>query len=560
MTHSKHLNVLALAVCVACISPTPALAAGGHQGWCIGVGNPHHNSGCTGGSGSNNGHQTNSQPAQVTQTHGGTKPPAQTPTPQTVTVPVVVQPPDQGPSSVTVTSATTMVVPTLPGGTTVDKQNPAKPSAQTQAPAIVLQPTVVAQPPDQGPSSVTATSPAIVVMPTLPGGTTVDKQNPTGPAAHHAPATSTLQVTSVAQPSAQGPSSVMRPPAITVVTQNPGAVIQVNPVTTLSRPRPTANPVIGQVPVLAPAIPTQRPPQPIATPQPQQPTQVAVPLLQPPLPTQQAPQPVATPQPQQPVQVATPLMTPPLPTQQVPQPVATPQPQRPVQVATPLMTPPLPTQQAPQPIATPQPQQPTQVAVPLLQPPIHGVMNPPLQVTTVNPPQPPVVVTQLHSPVLVALNQPTQQVTTVSPPLPSGVVMQPHPLGQVAVNQPTQQVTTLNTARPPLGDQVAQQLALTAGGVSPQMPLVTWVVSSPGRQPSHDLPFRVSMETTPRTTHCLASGFGWRREQLPDGTWRLAGAHPDLRTTDALVRDIPADHHLHSGCVVEVVRRELARK
>lgn len=87
----------------------------------------------------------------------------------------------------------------------------------------------------------------------------------------------------------------------------------------------------------------------------------------------------------------------------------------------------------------------------------------------------------------------------------------------------------------------------------------TWVVPSPGRQPSHDLPFRMSMEIMPRTTHCLASGFGWRREQRPDGTWRLAGAHPDLRTTDVLVRDIPANHHLHSGCVVEVVRREVMK-
>jgi hypothetical protein len=67
------------------------------------------------------------------------------------------------------------------------------------------------------------------------------------------------------------------------------------------------------------------------------------------------------------------------------------------------------------------------------------------------------------------------------------------------------------------------------------------------------------MDTLPRMANCLASGFGWRREQGPDGHWRLAGAHPDLRTMDALVRDIPANHHLHSGCVVEVVRRETAK-
>jgi len=145
------------------------------------------------------------------------------------------------------------------------------------------------------------------------------------------------------------------------------------------------------------------------------------------------------------------------------------------------------------------------------------------------------------------------------PPVKTSWGRSNNPPGQVTVNQPTQQVTMVNTPRPSVGDQVVQPLAQTAGGVRPQMPLVTWVVSSPGRQPSHDLPFRVTMETMPRAAHCLASGFGWRREQLPDGTWRLAGAHPDLRTTDALVRDIPANHHLHSGCVVEVVRRELAR-
>jgi hypothetical protein len=211
------------------------------------------------------------------------------------------------------------------------------------------------------------------------------------------------------------------------------------------------------------------------------------------------------------------------------------------------------------PIATPKPQQPVQLTVPVLQPHIHGLVNPPQQVTTVNPPQPPVVVTQLYPPVLVAVNQPTQQVTTVSPPLPPGVVTQPNPPGQFTVNLPTQQVTMVSTPRPSLEDQAVQPLAQTAGGASPQMPLVTWVVPSPGRQPPHDLPFRVTMETMPRTAHCLASGFGWRREQLPDGTWRLAGAQPDLRTTDALVRDIPANHHLHSGCVVEVVRRELAK-
>lgn len=470
MSHSTHLNALAWAICFAGLSPAFAGSNGGHLGWCIGVGNPHQNHGCTGGA-APSGHQTTSQPPQVTQPTGGTVPSVQTqiPTPQTITVPVGGGTLISDPQGFNTNSAT-VVVPVLPGGTTVDKQNPAKPTAQDRVPSLTLQATSVAQPPSQGPTSVTLPPAITMVVPALPGGTTVDKQNPATPTAHQAPAISTLQATSVAESPAQVPSSVTRPPAITVVTHNSGAVVQVTPVTTLSRPRPIANPVTGQVPVLAPGLPTQQAPQPVATPQPQQPT--------------------------------------------------------------------------------------VHVTAPVLLPPIHVVANPSTQIITVNPPQPPVVVTQLHPPILVAATQPTKLVTTVNPSLSPGLAMQPHSPGLVTLNQLSHPGTTESTPQPPVQDQAVQPQGQTLGE---QMHPATWVVPSPGRQPSHDLPFRMSMEIMPRTTHCLASGFGWRREQRPDGTWRLAGAHPDLRTTDVLVRDIPANHHLHSGCVVEVVRREVMK-
>jgi len=232
------------------------------------------------------------------------------------------------------------------------------------------------------------------------------------------------------------------------------------------------------------------------------------------------------------------MLQPPLPTQPLPQPIATPQPQRPVPVAVPMLQPTLPTPQPQQPVAIPAPLKTELQPPPLKPPPIHIVLNPPTQgAVTMTPARPPVAVerppTVIVLPLIVGGDPQRPPVYPTIPPTDSTVSQ---------VSGPKQ----------PAGEVVAKTQPVLTGSDSGE-----WVVSSPGRQRSHNLPTRVSMDSSPRTVHCLASGFGWRREQMPDGTWRLAGAHPDLRTMDTLVRDIPANHHLHSGCVVEVVRREL---
>lgn len=77
------------------------------------------------------------------------------------------------------------------------------------------------------------------------------------------------------------------------------------------------------------------------------------------------------------------------------------------------------------------------------------------------------------------------------------------------------------------------------------------VPSQPGRQ--RELPsYRTSDGTL---VHCLAGGFGWRYVADADGVVRLAGRLPVLRTTDAIVRDLPANQLMLPECVVSVRRR-----
>ena len=54
---------------------------------------------------------------------------------------------------------------------------------------------------------------------------------------------------------------------------------------------------------------------------------------------------------------------------------------------------------------------------------------------------------------------------------------------------------------------------------------------------------------------CLAGGYGWRYVVGEDGVARLVGRLPILRSTDVIVRDIPANHMMSPECVVVVKPR-----
>jgi hypothetical protein len=82
-----------------------------------------------------------------------------------------------------------------------------------------------------------------------------------------------------------------------------------------------------------------------------------------------------------------------------------------------------------------------------------------------------------------------------------------------------------------------------------------WILPNMGWQKPHLLPTVKGSVDGVAHRQCIASGYGWRREQLPDGSWRMIGVHPQLRTNDAIIRDIPANHYNQSSCMVEVIRR-----
>jgi hypothetical protein len=79
------------------------------------------------------------------------------------------------------------------------------------------------------------------------------------------------------------------------------------------------------------------------------------------------------------------------------------------------------------------------------------------------------------------------------------------------------------------------------------------VTAEPGRQAHHALPtFR-----TPEghLVQCLAGGYGWRYAPGKDGSTRLVGRVPVLRSTDVIVRDVPANQMMSPECAVIVKRR-----
>ena len=248
------------------------------------------------------------------------------------------------------------------------------------------------------------------------------------------------------------------------------------------------------------------------------------------LPTPQKPSVIVAP-PNAPVfvqapQVPAPTLRPSLPPAALPVPQATPRPTRPVPLA-PMLVPPQPVTQT----GTPVPQ-----AIPSAQ--AQAPQSPPLPVPALP---------ALQAQAVVFVRPVPQTPVTASNPRPTGIAQPVRP------ETPGAQVVTSQTTTP---TPTTPSLAGRPGVVMPSS--VPWVVAAPGRQMPHALPTRLDATGTAPTTHCIASGFGWRREQQADGQWRVIGAHPYLRTTEYLVRDIPANHHSHAHCLVEVGRHHPA--
>jgi hypothetical protein len=329
------------------------------------------------------------------------------------------------------------------------------------------------------------------------------------------------QVVQVPQPTGQGGTVVVRPqPQVPVVTVNP--------------PQPLAT---VQAPVSNQLVPMLQPPQPVVVP-PQ--------VVQVPQPTGQGGTLVLTPQPQLPVVT----VNPPQPLAMVQAPVSN--------QLVPMLQPPQPVVVPPQVVQVPQPtgQSGTVVLTP----------QPQVPVVTVTPPQPPMLGPQAVTTQLVPVIPPRPPVTQV--PMPGWFVG-----GDIGRPQPQKPpITTPHGARPPTGGQSKpdaqrppqvgittpwspQQGPGTQTDFKPDSGGLTWVVRLPGRQLPHALPTRLDVAHGEAPVHCLASGFGWRKQAREDGGWELVGFHPHLRTTDILVRDIPANRHAHAGCVLEVVRR-----
>lgn len=82
------------------------------------------------------------------------------------------------------------------------------------------------------------------------------------------------------------------------------------------------------------------------------------------------------------------------------------------------------------------------------------------------------------------------------------------------------------------------------------------VTDQPGRQAHHAAPSYRTADG--QVVECLAGGFGWRYVMQSDGSVRLSGRLPVLRTTDVIVRDLPANHLVSPECIVAVRRRYAA--
>ncbi|MDP3519164.1 MAG: hypothetical protein Q8S02_00930 [Hydrogenophaga sp.] len=409
----------------------PGWTAGTQTGWCIGVGNKHSTSACTGGT-----PQLDTTPNQL---------------------PSVNQPPNTQTGPVHVPTPLVLTVPVGQPPTDVQLQRPDQPMLAIPQPQVVLQEILRPRPlqPTKPPQPQVVNTPGV-----MQGGNLVLAPQPQVPVVTVTPpqplGTVLPQVTNQLVPLAQPPRPVVNPPQV-VAIPTPG-VVQGG--TVVLTPKP-------QVPVV-----TVTPPQPLGTVLPQVTNQL-VPLAQPPHPVVNPPQVVAIPTPG---------------------------------VA-----------QGGNVVLTPQPQVP---------------------VVTVTPPQPPVVVPPQVTTLLVPVLPPKPPTTQVVPP------RSPQPELVVSAHRPTDTPQAV-----PQGGVVQPQVTPHNGGS-------TWVVRLPGRQPAHALPTRIDVASGGAPVQCVVSGFGWRKQPQADGGWELIGFHPHLRTTDILVRDIPANRHTHAGCVLEVVRRQ----
>ena len=208
-------------------------------------------------------------------------------------------------------------------------------------------------------------------------------------------------------------------------------------------------------------------------------------------------------------------------------------------------------------------------------PPLPTPVEPPLAPTTAPPvtqqvptpvPQPQAVPQQVPTPIPPITQQvPTpmpqpqavpQQVPTLVPPITQQV---PTPVPPTQPGGPGSAGTVLTRPRPiPREWTPAPTLAASATIVAPAGPgLSAWVAgpvtAQPGRQGHHALPSYMTGEG--EVVHCLAGGFGWRYVPGKDGSTRLVGRLPALRSTDVIVRDVPANQLMSPECVVTVRRR-----
>ncbi len=605
---SRTLYVLMAAI----LQALPALADGYHTGWCQGVYNPHHNTSCTSGYPHLGGGNHGNTPDVHTTSGGGTKPVStQGPTPQTVTVTAdtnaTVVDPQNNPGAIAQTGTGTTQLQSSPTAV-IHRPRPQPVIGPPQT--IVYNPPSTQTPtqtqPPQGPRFVDGPLMQDVVLPPTRTPTQTPQIQAVPPLAsiQHLPVVTPqppvlppqTPISAQIQPPPQGPRFVdgpsMQPALALPPTRIPTQVPQVlaQPPLTVAVQGPT---VLPPQPLVANVVP--RPP--VVTPQPQVPvtsTNPAIPLAQ--------QQPVVTSTPQPLAQPTLPTTTtggnPPqvaVPPGQTPRPpVITAQPQVPVTTANPAI--PLAQQQSvvtstPQPLA--QPTLPTtstggnppQVAVPTGQTPRPPVITaqPQVPVTTANPAIPLAqqqpVVTSTPQP----LAQPTLPPTVVSsqppvaiPPIkqPGGAQVQAQPPVNTVQRLPGAGQPPASTNIPTVVGQAVPNGATTGPGSGPSDRTNTtgtqvaqasaastipagraWIVSGVGRQPAHALPTRTDVSETPVPIHCVASGFGPRRERLPDGTWQIIGLHPTLRTTDTIVRNIPANHHRDAGCLIEVRRR-----
>jgi hypothetical protein len=303
------------------------------------------------------------------------------------------------------------------------------------------------------------------------------------------------------QPTVGGPDLPGTPPTIVVPPLAPQATPTLVPQAVAAQ-APVAVP--PRVPPLAPQATPTLVPQAVP---PQAP--VAVPSRVPPLAPQATPTLVPQAVPAQ-APVAVPPRVPPLAPQATPTLVPQAVPAQ-APVAVPPRVPPL----APQ--GTP-------TIVPQAVPPKAPVATPPLSPSLVN------ATSSGSSPAQALVLLPASQTTAV-------VIRRPVSTGQTPVRgvDPQSQGVSLVEA--------ATHEPWTVGIVTEQ----------PGRQRGHSAPSYLTADG--HLVQCLAGGFGWRYVVSHDGSVRLAGRLPVLRTTDVIVRDLPANHLVSPECVVAVRRR-----